>query len=101
MLQPSPVSIEDTVGVHGVTNYSHAFARLRESFPTITWFNADETQIPDGVASIRLATDPGQPEGGFTITVDTQESAPSIAISSGPFSGAIYGVEELIQRRTT
>jgi hypothetical protein len=101
MEQGTPVAVKGAVGVHGGATHPHAASRLRQSFPNIDWFDADQMPIPDGVASIRLTTDPLQPEGGFTITVDAPNGVPSITVSGGPFSGVIYGVEELIQRRTT
>lgn len=92
--------LDGAVAIQGMSNHPHAAARLQASFPSLQWFDGDRTPVPDGTPTVRLETDHSQPEGGFAISVDSASGAPTIAISGGPFSGVIYGVEELIQRRS-
>jgi hypothetical protein len=71
---------------HG-TRHPHAARRLRQSFP-------DLIRPAGGHATLRLAEDATLPEGAFRIAAGEQ----GITITGGPFSGVIYGVEELIAR---
>jgi hypothetical protein len=52
------------------------------------------------VPSLTLRLDPDRPEGGFALDVRA-DGPPQIEIAGGPFSGVIYGVEELVQRQAT
>ncbi len=69
-------------------DHAHAARRLRASFPGVDW--ADGGDGP----SIRLVEDRTLPEGAFRLDV----TATRVEVSGGPFSGVIYGVEELIER---
>jgi hypothetical protein len=70
--------------VSGETEHPHAARRLREALPP----NLLET------ISIRLTTDGAMAEGSFRISDDDA----TIEIRGGPFSGVIYGAEDLIAR---
>jgi hypothetical protein len=67
----------------GEDNHRHAARRLRECLPAAS-----------GAPAVRLVLDPALAEGAFVITA----SADEIEVRGGPFSGVIYGVEELIGR---
>lgn len=87
------IHLDGLVVVEGADAHPHAFRRLRESLPG-TVVAAGEA-VPEGTPIIRLATDGARPEGGFRIEVTPGR----VAIDGGPFSGVIYGVEELVQRQ--
>lgn len=69
------------MAIDGEDNHPHAARRLRETFGA---------ELPN----VRLELDPALDEGEFAIT--TRDG--TLEISGGPFSGVIYGVEEIIQR---
>lgn len=98
MSDKNMVRIEGRVAVQGADRHPHAVRRLRQSFPQIEWIDAGGTG--DGVPSVRLETDDARAEGSFSLAV-ADNGAPSIEVRGGPFSGVIYGVEELIQRQAT
>ena len=77
-----------TIGVTGASRFPHARRRLAESFPGIGWHEGEAAQTIDLVESNELR------EGAFRIDA----SKDRITITGGPFSGIIYGVEELIGR---
>ena len=84
----------------GAEEHAHAASRLREAWSNLSWIAADEADaVPDTLPTIRLRRSAMLPEGAFHIDVQ-EASAPTITITGGPFSGVIYGVEELIQRRS-
>ena len=97
------VRLEGPVTLIGAADHPHAARRLREEWPAIEWVEAAATGDRAGPRrpTIRLATDPVRPEGGFRLTVAESGGPPTIAVAGGPFSGIIYGVEELLQRRAT
>ncbi|NBU14888.1 MAG: hypothetical protein EBT35_09885 [Alphaproteobacteria bacterium] len=77
-----------SIGVLGAAQFPHALRRLSEAFPKIKWHQSESGQ------TISLTEDKTLPEGAFRI-----EATPDrITIVGGPFSGVIYGVEELIKR---
>lgn len=82
--------LRGSVTIEGAARHPHAARRLRESFPAIAW-----RQAGDGPA-IRLVEDRALPEGAFRIAAD----ATGLTIAGGPFSGVIYGAEELIARNS-
>jgi hypothetical protein len=87
------VRLEGTVAIRGAEAHPHAARRLREALPELTW-----TTPVDGQSVVALDDDPDRPEGGFRIEVSANDGAPHVTIAGGPFSGVIYGVEELVQR---
>lgn len=87
------IRLEGTVAIAGAERHPHAARRLRESLPGLTWSD----QAVDGAPTIALSTDPSLPEGAFSLTV-AGDGPPRVAVRGGPFSGVIYGVEELVQR---
>lgn len=67
----------------------------------LDWFEVEEgASAPDGVPVVRLRTEAARPEGGFALAV-RGDGAPEVEVRGGPFSGVIYGVEELLARRAT
>lgn len=77
-----------SIGVLGAAQFPHALRRLSEAFPKINWHQSESGQ------TIRLSEDKALPEGAFRIEATPERAT----ISGGPFSGVIYGVEELIKR---
>jgi hypothetical protein len=89
------VRIEGTVKLIGADQHPHASRRLRQEWPSVTWAEGgSEPHRP----SLVLSTSPDLPEGAFRITVGQSDGIPEVNVTGGPFSGAIYGVEELVQR---
>lgn len=86
------------VAIDGAEKFGHAAERLRNEFPAIEWCaNAagEGSQLP----VIRLRDDAGLEEGALRIrTGQSEGGAPDVTVEGGPFSGVIYGVEELIRR---
>jgi hypothetical protein len=82
------MTLEGTIALQGGDRHKHAARRLREAFPSIAW--------RDGGAgpTVLLAEDASLPEGGFRIEADA--ATQHVTVSGGPFSGVIYGAEELI-----
>jgi hypothetical protein len=87
----SDITLEGSVSLRGGDRHGHAARRLRESFPGIDWQDAGTAQV------ITLAEDPSLPEGAFRLTAEPGQ----VTITGGPFSGVIYGAEELITRGGT
>lgn len=87
--------MRNTVAIVGLAAHPHAARRLREAFPDTDFVPAPATGVP----VIRFAEDLSLVEGGFVISRRSDAGAPAeIVVSGGPFSGVIYGVEELIRR---
>jgi len=82
------------VSIEGAEAHPHAARRLRESFPAIEWVEGGSSDRP----SLKLATDGTLPEGAFSIESSTGDATSSVTVTGGPFSGTIYGAEEIIQR---
>jgi hypothetical protein len=93
------IRLEGKVAVEGAADHPHAMRRLRHSFPQIEWFDAGP-EAPESTPRLRLQTDAERPEGSFELTV-ADDGVPAISVTGGPFSGVIYGTEELIQRQAT
>jgi hypothetical protein len=86
------------IAIVGADAHPHAATRLYESWPTLTWLQANSsTALPPTMPVISLRESAAIPEGAFRISVEAIH-APRITIIGGPFSGVIYGVEELVQR---
>jgi hypothetical protein len=82
------IDIEGTVVLQGGDGHEHAARRLRQAFPDLGWQPGGDGPV------VELREDPALAEGAFRIDV-----APGcITVAGGPFSGVIYGVEELIER---
>jgi hypothetical protein len=84
------LTLAGTVGLQGGEAHRHAARRLRETHPGIDWRGGN-----DG-PGIVLVEDASLPEGTFRIEPDAAAQAPRITVTGSPFSGVIYGVEELI-----
>ena len=82
------ITIDGAVSLRGSDGHKHAARRLSEAFPGIVWHPGESRPV------IELYQDETLPEGAFRIEVETQR----ISVTGGPFSGVIYGVEELIAR---
>jgi hypothetical protein len=90
------------VGIQGGDAHRHAARRLRAAFPSLDWIDLDPgADAPSDLPVITLAQDASKPEGSFTLSAGQSGVAPRISITGGPFSGVIYGAEELIQRRAS
>ncbi len=86
------------VHIVGGQDFGHAANRLKSAFDGLQWQDR-----PAGTQASRpgveLAEDNSLAEGAFRITTQKgDQGAPVITIAGGPFSGVIYGVEELIRR---
>lgn len=98
MSQRSHTMLNGRVTVLGAERHPHAASRLAEQWPQLEWIQAQQGQaVPDTMPTIELLDAPALPEGAFRIEVDAG-AAPRIRIQGGPYSGVIYGVEELVQR---
>ena len=81
--------------VDNAAAFPHALRRLRESFPGIDWAaGAAQADKP----ALGLAVDAALPEGAFRIEAERTSGPPRVKVSGGPFSGVIYGIEELIAK---
>lgn len=89
------VTLAGPVTLIGVERHRHAARRLGECFPDADFGSA----APDGTRpTIRLQEDAALPEGAFRISRAEAAGAPVVTVEGGPFSGVIYGVEEIIGR---
>ena len=98
MFADKTIRLEGAVALLGGAEHTHAGRRLRQEWPALNIFDAKSA--PEGTPTLRLATDPTRPEGGFALAVAAGPGAPLIDVAGGPVSGVIYGVEELVQRRS-
>lgn len=81
----------------GADRHPHAATRLREQWPELDWVTPRTGEaFPESLPRIEL-TEAGTEEGAFRITASDSPS-PLVVVEGGPFSGVIYGVEELLQR---
>ena len=101
MADGATIRLEGNVAIMGADEHPHAARRLQEEFPSLEWHALPEGAVPDDVPLVRLRRDASRPEGAFALTVDASDARPTIDVAGGPFSGVIYGVEELVQRRAT
>ncbi|MCX7300144.1 MAG: hypothetical protein NTX73_07145 [Rhodobacterales bacterium] len=77
------------VHVFGGAEHPHALRRLRASFPEIDWVPG-----PGDGPALTLITDPDSKEGSYRVVRD----GVNVTVTGGPFSGVIFGVEDLIGR---
>ncbi|MGI9355688.1 MAG: hypothetical protein ACR2PF_11090 [Rhizobiaceae bacterium] len=77
------------IEISGAEKHPHAARRLEEALGAETRPGADPVNIV-------LTEESSLTEGGFSISASASER--KIAIRGGPFSGVIYGAEELIRR---
>jgi hypothetical protein len=85
------------VALEGGDRHVHAARRLRQAFPRLEFVpRADaSTALP----LVRLVEDKSLAEGAFGLSVRPGDGGNAeILVTGGPFSGVIYGVEELISR---
>ena len=87
MAAAGKITIGGKVALRGAERHPHAARRLCEAFPRLDFVPEGE-----GIPRLTLAEDRALAEGAFTLSVAPGE----IAVSGGPFSGVVYGVEELI-----
>lgn len=96
------VRLSGTVAVVGAIEHPHAARRLREALPTISWQSArDEDVRTSTLPVVELKTRADLDEGVFDLAIQQGAGAPRITIAGGPFSGVIYGVEEIIRATRT
>jgi hypothetical protein len=89
------IRIEGTVKLSGGDHHQHASRRLRQEWSSVTWTDGgSEPRQP----AVVLETSPDLVEGAFRITVGQRNGVPQVKVTGGPFSGTIYGVEQLVQR---
>ena len=92
----SKTVLTGAIAVEGGRAHPHALRRLRQAYPGIDWRTGPGS---DTRPVLELKADNTRPEGSFRIsTAAAAGSAPRISVAGGPFSGVIYGVEELIAR---
>ncbi|MBL0373312.1 hypothetical protein JJB09_14840 [Rhizobium sp. KVB221] len=98
MVQNDNIAISGQVLIEGGQAFPHAANRLKDTFSGLQW--RDRAPNEDAAQPIiRLTGDAGLAEGAFRIsTASGSNGAPIITVAGGPFSGVIYGVEELIRR---
>lgn len=102
MTSGTRIDLSGRAAIIGADLHPHAASRLREAWPVLSWLSGGDgaAAAPAGMPSVTLRESRALPEGAFRIEVD-DSGAPAITVTGGPFSGVIYGVEELIQRRST
>lgn len=88
------VPLRGKVAIAGADTHPHAARRLRAMFPAVEWIEPG----PAASATITLTTTDTLPEGAFSIESTPGDNGSSVSITGGPFSGVIYGVEEIVQR---
>ena len=91
------VRLEGTVGVIGAEKHPHAARRLAEALPSVQWAGLRPGESFNG-PTVTLRRDASRPEGAFAIRVN-DGATPTVEVAGGPFSGVIYGVEELVQKQ--
>ncbi len=88
------IPLRGRVAIQGAKAHPHAARRLRASFPAIEWVEDGSSGLP----AVTLATDDAKAEGAFSIATERTDGTASVTVTGGPFSGTIYGVEEIVQR---
>ena len=84
------VTVERSMVLEGGDRHRHAARRLKEAYPGIDWRGGGAGPV------LVLREEASLPEGAFRI--ETEPVTRRVTISGGPFSGVIYGAEELIAR---
>jgi len=88
------IPLRGQIAIDGGAPHVHAVRRLRASFPQVEWIDGPRVDTP----TIRLRTSDNLAEGAFAIAVEPNDGSPAVTVRGGPFSGVIYGVEEIVQR---
>jgi hypothetical protein len=88
------IALSGTVIVTGAGAHPHAVRRLKACYPGIDWQTGQSAAHP----VLALRTNPLRAEGSFAFSVDQTGAAPRITLEGGPFSGVIFGVEELLSK---
>lgn len=83
------------VTIEGVDEHPYAASRLQTGLAGIEWVPSGSTS--GAQAAIELVTDADRAEGSFAIDI-TPGEVTRVTVTGGPFSGVIYGVEEIVQR---
>jgi hypothetical protein len=83
------IYLSGQVHVFGGAEHPHALRRLRAAFPGIDWVPG-----PGDGPVLTLVTDPARKEGSYGVVWD----GVNVTVTGGPFSGVIFGVEDLIGR---
>ena len=81
-----------SVNVEGGDSHVHALRRLREAYPDMDW-----VEVKGDGPTLELREDGSRPEGSYRIVCD-MSLTPRLTVAGGPFSGVIFGIEELISR---
>ncbi len=98
MTDSETIVLDGAVAIDGAEKFSHSAERLRTEFPAIEW-RTDAAGEGAELPVIRLRDDADLEEGALRIrTGQSAGGAPDVTVEGGPFSGVIYGVEELIRR---
>lgn len=95
-MPPAATVLTGRVTLVGAARHPHAARRLRQTWPQIDWLDADTAPTANSLPLVELREAP-LPEGAYRVTV-SDAPTPSVLVEGGPFSGVIYGVEELVQR---
>lgn len=97
MTNTETILLTGAVAIDGGNEFAHAAQRLREEFPAIEWREPAAAENPE-TPVIRLCGDSRLQEGALRIRTGLSgKTAPEVTVEGGPFSGVIYGVEELIR----
>ncbi len=96
-MRTTSIRLSGKVGIRGAGEHPHGARRLRTELPNLDWIDL-QAETPDGIPVVSLSRDDRRSEGAFAINV-ADGAVPAIDISGGPFSGVIYGVEELVQKQ--
>ncbi len=95
------IELSGRVCIEGGDRFPHSVRRLKSSLSAIDWHRGPVDQNAR-VPVLRLQEDRGLPEGAFRIDADRgDEGGPVVTVAGGPFSGVIYGVDELLKRGQT
>jgi hypothetical protein len=82
------IRLAGSIALDGAAEHVHAARRLRQAFVGIEWREGGAGP------AVELRDDAALAEGAFRIAATPER----ITVTGGPFSGVIYGVEELIDR---
>ncbi|MFC4224251.1 glycoside hydrolase family 20 zincin-like fold domain-containing protein [Lysinibacter cavernae] len=98
MTSNATLHLSSRVALQGADEHPHAAARLREEWADLDWIEARQGEsIPSTMPTVLLTASDSLEEGAFRISVETNGTQ-RITVTGGPYSGVIYGVEELVQR---
>lgn len=99
MSQHGHATLSGRIAIYGGDAHPHAARRLAEEWPDLEWQPApDPALVPETMPLVELLERADMPEGAMRIDVQLAGGAPIIRVAGGPYSGVIYGVEELVQR---